>query len=240
VSEPVVSLSDVSLGFGDVTIVDGLTTAFQPGQVVALVGPNGSGKTTLLELLAGLRRPDSGSVERRAAERDAAYLPQSPSFRAGFSARETLRFYTELAGSGDDPAGYLEQVGLADAADRRVEALSGGMTRLLGIAQALIGDPPLVVLDEPTSGLDPGAADRVFAAAADITTERRAVVIASHDLVAVEREADRVVVLAGGSVVLDGPPAALLDRTGAASLRAVLGSLTAGDGDAPLSEVVHE
>ncbi|MFC7095862.1 ABC transporter ATP-binding protein [Halobaculum marinum] len=226
-SDSVVSLSDVSIAFGDVTIVKELTLSIDAGEFVALVGPNGSGKTTLLELLAGLRTPDEGSVSRPDVDRDAAYLPQTPAFRHGFTAAETLAFYARLADAADEPQTYLDRVGLTAAGDRPVEALSGGMTRLLGLAQALVGDPPLVVLDEPTSGLDPEMADHVFAAMADIVAGDRALVVASHDLVAVERVADRVIVLGGGAVRLDGPPDALVAQSEAASLREVLSTVVA-------------
>ena len=143
-TEPVVTLSSVSVGFGDLSVVDDLSLSVEPGAFVALVGPNGAGKTTLGELLAGLRAPDAGTVDHRGEARAAAYLPQSPAFRPGFTAAETLGFYAALAGAPSDADRYLSRVGLGGAADRPVEALSGGMTRLLGLAQALVGDPPLV------------------------------------------------------------------------------------------------
>jgi len=243
VTDPVVSLSDVHMGFGDVTILDDCSVSIESGELVALVGPNGSGKTTFLELLAGIRRPNAGTVSRSAppsrrladdieSRRDVAYLPQSPSFRPGFTAAETLQFYASLAGTSIDPETALGRVGLASAADRRVGALSGGMTRLLGIAQALVGNPPLVVLDEPTSGLDPEMADHIFATVRDVVDEDRAVVVASHDLAGVERVADRVIVLADGAIELDGSPADLRAETGVETLRDVFAALaTSSDHD---------
>jgi len=225
VTDPVLALEDAGFAFGDLTILDEASLAVERGELVALVGPNGAGKTTVLELLAGLRAPDSGTVRRpTAAARSTAYLPQSPGFRSGFTVRETLAFYAGLVGAGDgddavDVDAVLDRVGLGDAADRRVEALSGGMTRLLGLAQALVGDPPVVVLDEPTSGLDPDVADSVFDATAALATDDRAVVVASHDLAAVEARADRVVLAADGAIAFDGPPDGLLAETGAGTLR---------------------
>jgi len=223
---PVLALEDASFAFGELSILDGESVAVERGELVALVGPNGAGKTTVLELLAGLRAPDSGAVRRpTGAARSTAYLPQSPAFRGAFTVRETLEFYAGLVGAGGgdgtdvDVEGVLDRVGLGGAADRRVDALSGGMTRLLGLAQALVGDPPVVVLDEPTSGLDPDVADGVFDATAALATDDRAVVVASHDLAAVEARADRVVLVADGSVAFDGPPADMLAETGAATLR---------------------
>ena len=225
-TDPVLALEDASFAFGDLTILDEESVAVERGELVALVGPNGSGKTTILELLAGLRAPDSGTVSRpTGAARSTAYLPQSPGFRSGFTVRETLAFYAGLVGDGADGEtgidvdGVLDRVGLGDAADRRVEALSGGMTRLLGLAQALVGDPPVVVLDEPTSGLDPDVADSVFDATAALATDDRAVLVASHDLAAVEARADRVVLVADGTIAFDGPPDGLLAETGASTLR---------------------
>ena len=214
------SLSDVSLSFGDLPVLDGVSADFAAGDVTAIVGPNGCGKTTLLELVAGLRAPDSGTVTRpTGVERSVAYLPQSPRFRPAFTARETVAFYDNLVASDVDPAAVLERVGLGDAADRRVDALSGGMTRLLGIAQALVGDPPVVVLDEPTSGLDPDVAERIFDVVVDLAAADRAVLVASHDLPNVEDHADRVLLLADGTFRLDGSPASVRGETDTDSLR---------------------
>jgi ABC-type multidrug transport system ATPase subunit len=220
VTDPVVSLADVRFAFGDLTVVDGVTLDLGAGQVVAFVGPNGSGKTTFLELVAGLRSPDSGAVTRPTdVERSVAYLPQSPRFRSGFTARETVAFYAGLVDADVDAVALLERVGLGDAANRRVEALSGGMTRLLGIAQALVGDPPVVVFDEPTSGLDPDIAERIFDVVVDLAADGRTVVVASHDLPNVEDHADRVLLLSDGLFRLDGSPAAVREETGSDSLR---------------------
>lgn len=225
------SITDASFAFGDVRILDDASADFSPGEFTALVGPNGSGKTTILQLLSGLRALDAGTVSRPASPgRTVAYLPQTPGFRGGFTARETIGFYAALVDAEDDPIDLLERVGLGDAADRPVGALSGGMTRLLGIAQALIGDPPVVVLDEPTSGLDPDTADYIFDVIGRIASEDRLVVTASHDLAGVEACADRVLLVSNGEFVLDDSPAALLDASDAATLREVF-SATVGTAD---------
>jgi ABC-type multidrug transport system ATPase subunit len=230
-SDPVLGLNGASLSFGDVTVLDGASVALDSGAFVALVGPNGSGKTTTLELFAGLRAPDAGTVTRPTTSgRAVAYLPQSPRFRPGFTAREVVEFYGSLVGDAVDADAVLARVGLSGAADRPVDDLSGGMTRLLGLAQALIGDPSVVVLDEPTSGLDPDVADHIFEAAAAMAADGRLVLTTSHDLDAVSRYADRVLLIADGEFVLDGPPTALLERTGEESLRAVFSSVVAGRG----------
>jgi ABC-type multidrug transport system ATPase subunit len=229
--DPVLAASDVSVSFGDVDVLDDVNVAFEAGTVAALVGPNGAGKTTALEVLAGLRAPDTGTVTRQAAAaRTVAYLPQSPRFRDAFTAREVVAFYASLVDVDVDVDALLARVGLSDAANRRADALSGGMTRLLGLAQALVGDPPVVVLDEPTSGLDPDAADHVFEVIDDIASDGRLVVTASHDLAAVERRADRVLLLADGELRLDGEPNALVADADVKSLRDVFSAAVSDAG----------
>ncbi|MFB6196054.1 MAG: ABC transporter ATP-binding protein [Haloplanus sp.] len=213
-TETYLRATDVTRTFGDVTAVSEASLDVPAGTVVALIGPNGSGKTTLLRVLAGLLAPTDGTVtyEGPETERRFGYLPQEPTFRPGFTALETATFYARLAD--DDPTDLLGRVGLGGVHDRRVEALSGGMTRLLGIAQALSGDPPILCLDEPASGLDPGMSRRVFDIVETLTDDGHAVVITSHDLPLVERRADRIVVLDQGEVVADDTPDGLRERTG--------------------------
>ncbi|MEZ3145645.1 ABC transporter ATP-binding protein [Halobaculum sp. MBLA0143] len=213
-TDPRLHADGVTRTFGDVRAISDVDLAVPAGELTALVGPNGSGKTTLLRLLAGLLDPSAGSVgyDGPAATRRVGYLPQRPAFRPGFTARETLAFYAGLVG--DDPDRLLDRVGLSAVADRRVEALSGGTTRLLGVAQALSGAPPAVVFDEPASGLDPTMATRVFETAAALAADGHAVVVSSHDLARVQRRADRVAVLDRGELVTTAPPDQLRDEWG--------------------------
>lgn len=206
--------TEVGRTFGDVTALADVSVEIPGGSVVALIGPNGSGKTTLLRILSGLLSPTDGEVtyDGPSATRPLGYLPQAPTFRPGYTTAETATFYARLVD--DDPIELLERVGLGAVPDRRVEALSGGMTRLLGIAQALAGDPPVLALDEPASGLDPVMSRRVFDIVETLADDGHAVVVTSHDLPLVERAADRVVVLDRGSVVASDTPAALRERTG--------------------------
>ncbi|MFC6976779.1 ABC transporter ATP-binding protein [Halomicroarcula sp. GCM10025709] len=212
--EPFLTATDLTREFGDVTALSGATVSIDPDGITALVGPNGSGKTTLLRLLAGVDTPTSGTVDYDGpdSERRIGYLQQRPSFRPGFTVRETIAFYADLVDA--DPDRLLERVGLDAVPDRPVEGLSGGMTRLLGIAQALAGDPPVVVLDEPASGLDPAMSGRVFDIVTDIASDGRAVVLSSHELPLVGRAADEVVVLEAGGVVTTASPAEIEARTG--------------------------
>lgn len=222
----------VAFSYGDVQVFRDVSMTVEAGAVSALIGPNGTGKTTLLKALAGLESPTAGSVDYRgpSVAREIGYLPQQPAFRPGFSVIETLEFYASLVGEGRaDALARLEQVGLSDAADRDVDALSGGMTRLVGIAQAAIGDPPVVVLDEPASGLDPGMSTRIYEVAREIAAEETAVLLTSHDMGLVERAADVVYILDDGGIVERGAPAALVDRLGADSLRDAFEQAVAGD-----------
>jgi len=229
--------TDASFGYPGVTILDAASVELQAGDLTALVGPNGSGKTTVLELFAGLRALDAGTVTRPpASDRAVAYLPQRPGFRSGFDAREALGFYADLVDADVDPDALLARVGLGEFADRRVEALSGGMVRLLGIAQALVGDPPVVALDEPTSGLDPDLADHIFDVAEDIVADDRVVLLTSHDLAAIEARADRVLLLSGGEFVLDGAPDSVLDATGAETLRQAFSVAVTGESRAAVGQ----
>lgn len=199
--------------FGGVAVLSEVTIEIQPG-LTAIVGPNGSGKSTLVRLLTG----EFGAIEGRVsyegpdAVRAIGYLPQETSFRESFTARETLSFYTSLVG--EEPEPYLDRVGLGDAAGRRVGALSGGMQRLLGIAQAIVGDPPVVLLDEPTSGLDPSMRRRAFEIVASLATDGRGVVLTSHDVDLVTEYADRIVLLDRGQVVAAGEIETLLENHG--------------------------
>lgn len=224
--------SGVDFAYGDVEILQDVSLTVEAGAVTALIGPNGSGKTTLLRALAGLHRPTAGEITYHGPDRvrKIGYLPQQPAFRPGFTVLETLRFYASLVGADtEDAIARLERVGLAEAADRPVDALSGGMTLLAGIAQATIGDPPLIVLDEPTSGLDPGMSRHVFEVVATLAAAGTGVLLSSHDLELVERTADDVIVLDDGTVQVRGEPASLLERFDVESLRGAYEASTVGD-----------
>ena len=217
----IITAANVSRSFGSVEVLDDISVSIDSGNVTTIIGPNGSGKTTLLRLLTRVLSPTSGSVSYEGPEtaREIGYMPQQPAFRPGFSARETLEFYTSLVDG--EPTDLLERVGLGEAGERNVEALSGGMVRLLGIAQATVGDPPVVVLDEPGSGLDPGMRQRTFEVVRELADEGTAVVLSTHDLHLAERFTDHVVLLEAGSVLTTATPEALLETYECGSLQNV-------------------
>ncbi|MEZ3163317.1 ATP-binding cassette domain-containing protein [Halorubrum sp. RMP-47] len=233
--EPSATLDGVARTYGGVPVLTDVSLSVGTG-VTAVVGPNGSGKSTLLGVLAGAVEPTAGTVRyrhggpREGGDKRVGYLPQRVPFRDGLTARETLGFYAALVDG--DPDAALAGVGLADAARKRIETLSGGMRRLLGIAQATLGDPAVVVLDEPTSGLDPEMRERAFRAAARAGDDA-AVVVSSHDLDLVDAHADAVVVLRRGSVAAGGPRERLLAEHDAADVRELYRAVVGGSPDGP-------
>lgn len=219
------SVEDAARSFGPVSVLEGVSLSLSSGTLSAVIGPNGAGKTTLLRLLTGTLSPTAGTRIYHGPDvsRPIGYLPQQPAFRPSFSALETLDFYASFV-DGDSEAA-LSRVGLADAADRRVEALSGGMTRLLGLAQATIGNPPIVILDEPGSGLDPRMRRRTFEVARELADDGAAVLLSSHDISLVEEWADHVFMLSEGTIIESDAPQTLCDRHGVAALHEVFDSV---------------
>lgn len=226
----VLSVDDVGHRFGDLTVLEGVSFSADSGTVVSLVGPNGSGKSTLLRIVAGLLEPTEGAVTiETSADRPVGYLPQTPAFRPQFTLAETVSFYGALAGVDVDVAERLGQVGLQDVPDRRVDALSGGMTRLLGIAQATVGNPPVLVLDEPSSGLDPVMVDHISSVVSELARAGTTVLLATHNIDAVEQMAETVLVLDESRIVASDSPDALVEETGAETLTGALADVIQRD-----------
>ncbi|TMT85650.1 ABC transporter ATP-binding protein [Haloterrigena sp. H1] len=231
---PLLEATGIDHDYGTVSVLRDVSVTIERGRVTALIGPNGAGKSTLIRDLVGLHEPTAGAVTYNGPDtaREIGYLPQHPAFRPGFTALETLQFYASLVGGDEtDAMAKLERVGLEDAADRPVEALSGGMTRLLGIAQATIGNPPIVILDEPGSGLDPSMGLHVFDVAADLADDGIAVLLSSHDLELVEQIADDLLILADGRVAEQGPIADVRTRVGGDTLRQIYEHAVGGHRD---------
>ncbi|MFP4632648.1 MAG: ABC transporter ATP-binding protein [Halobacteriota archaeon] len=231
--DPPLEASGIGHRYGDLRVLEDVTSVYDAGEVTAILGANGSGKTTYLKILAGLLQPTEGEVALSVddVERERGYLPQQPSFRPRFSVRETLGFYGGLLGytrDGDYVDRALEDVGLQEAGDRAVDALSGGMTRLLGVAQARLGDPPVLLLDEPTSGLDPSMTARIYEVLGKVADEGAAVVHTTHDLDAAERGSDVIEIVHDGGVSVRGPPDELRREHDASSLLDVFEAVVDG------------
>ncbi len=195
----------------------------QSGEIFGLLGPNGAGKTTTLKVLLGLIRPSAGEAELLGrkigdleAKRRLGYLPESPYFYDYLTGRELLVFMAKLHGLSRQEAQrrageLIEQVGLAHAADMALRRYSKGMLQRVGIGQALINDPELVILDEPLTGLDPLGRKDLRTLIADLRERGKTVVLSSHILSDVELLADRVAILVKGRTVDSGPLHELLD-----------------------------
>lgn len=202
--------------------LSGVSLKLASGQVLGLLGPNGSGKSTTLKVLAGLLTPTQGKcwILGHAGGSDAArakvgYLPDSLRFPVGHTAREILSYYAALSAVPEHEVGsrvgaLLEWSGLAAVADRRIGTFSKGMRQRLGLAQAVVHEPQVVLLDEPASGLDPGGRLELARLLRELGGMGCTVVFSSHLLAQAETVCDRLALLGGGRLLVEGTPQELL------------------------------
>jgi Cu-processing system ATP-binding protein len=202
----------LSRRYGDRYAVRDVTLSLAPGKCTAIVGHNGAGKSTLIKMLLGLVRPTEGSIEvlgavpasreARHVRSQIGFLPESVAFPPGLSGREVLLFYARLKRERTSQiVELLDRVGLNDAADRRVSTYSKGMRQRLGLAQALLCQPRLLLLDEPTSGLDPASRQSFYRIVRDLVADGATVLLSSHALQEIEAEADLIAVMSEGRLV---------------------------------------
>ena len=206
-----------------VKAVDDVSLEVQGGEIFGLLGPNGAGKTTTIKMLLGFVRPSHGAATvagepagSLAARRRLGYLPENPALYEFLTGVEYLRFAGKLAGlSARDAAlqadKLIDQVGLAGRADRAIRRFSKGMVQRLGLAQALIGDPGIVILDEPMSGLDPIGRKDVRDIIFRLRAEGRTVLFSTHILSDVEAICDRVGIMIASRLTDCGTLSSLLD-----------------------------
>ncbi len=217
-----VSISDVHKSFpghwgrGGVYAVKGVSLSITEGGVYGLIGPNGSGKSTLMKLLVGLLAPDAGECRvfgrpatAIANRREIGFLPENPYFYKFLTGFETVRFYGRLCGLRgaalqQRTQELLELVGLEDAANRRLRGYSKGMLQRIGLAQALVQNPRLLVLDEPTAGVDPIGSRTIRDIILNIKQQGVTVFLCSHLLEQVQEICDRVGVLYQGCLIAEG------------------------------------
>jgi ABC-2 type transport system ATP-binding protein len=210
------SVRGLAKRYGSIEALKGVDLEVEQGELVGLLGPNGAGKSTLVKILVGLVRPTAGDARvagapagSRAARGSIGYLAELFRFPGWYSAEEVLELHQRLAGStggAAERARLLELVALSDAADRRVDGMSKGMQQRLGIAQALVGEPPVLLLDEPTSALDPVGRRTVRLLLEELRGRGVAVLLNSHLLSEIELVCDRVAILLGGELVAAGTP----------------------------------
>jgi ABC-2 type transport system ATP-binding protein len=222
---PTVSLTGITKRYRGTTALDAVDLDVRPG-ITGLLGPNGAGKTTFLRIVATVLAPDSGVVRLlgRAPDtpealaevrRRLGYLPQEMGFPRGFTAfafidyMAVLKEWTTRAPRHDEVRRVLDLVELGDVGTRRVSALSGGQRRRVALAQALLGDPDMLLLDEPTTGVDPEQRVSLRRVLSD-AGERSTVILSTHQTEDVAALCDRVVVLDAGRVRFDGPVADLV------------------------------
>lgn len=229
-----IEVQDLTKRYGDVLAVKGITFEAQPGQVTGFLGPNGAGKTTTLRMLTGYMPPTSGKAtvagfdvfdQSMEVRKRVGYLPESVPLYRDMTALHYLMYIAEIRGvphRRDRARDVLQRVGLAHRANSQIRALSKGMRQRVGLAQALIHDPEVLILDEPTIGLDPIQVLELR----DLISELRqqhTVLFSTHILSEAEQVCDKVVIIRQGEIAAQGAPAelrALLERGGRVLVRA--------------------
>jgi len=209
-----------------VVAIRGLSLDIPAGHVYGLLGPNGSGKSTTLKILLGLVTPTSGTTEifgvsssRVASRTEVGFLPENPYFYKFLTGEETISFYGKLCGLGgrklrERVTELLEIVGLSDAGERRIGGYSKGMLQRIGLAQALVHDPRLLILDEPTAGVDPAGSRQIRDLILELKERGKTILLTSHLLEQVQEVCDRIGILARGRLVREGSLDILTGITG--------------------------
>ena len=216
---PALAVRGLGKRYANVRALDDVDLELAHGELVGLLGPNGAGKSTLVKIACGLVHPTEGTAEICGAPAGSAdsrralgYLAELFRFPGWVSAEELLVLHQRLAGSDGgavERAELLALVDLTEARDRRVEEMSKGMQQRLGIAQALVGAPPVLLLDEPTSALDPAGRRMVRVLLEELRSRGHAVLLNSHLLSEIELVCDRVAIISRGRLVAEGAPADL-------------------------------
>src|SRR3954463_4005872 len=212
---PAIRLTDVTKRFNGVAAVDALTLDVPEGAIYGFIGPNGSGKTTTLRMIMRILLPDRGHIEvlgssGTAAARDrVSYLPEERGLYKKMTVRRLLRYYGQLKGrrvAELDPIidEWTARLGMDGWGDRKIEALSKGMSQKVQFVGAVISNPELLILDEPFSGLDPVNAESLKDAVLEIRRRGTTVVFSTHDMATAEKMCDRIFMIFRGGKVLDG------------------------------------
>lgn len=197
--------------YDDILAVNNLDLTIDEGEVFALLGPNGAGKTTTIKALLGLITPTAGRIllnncdvqtEGKTARRFVGYLPENPSFYDNLTGLQTMEFYAELQRADKQQChDLLEEMGLADARHQKVGTYSKGMVQRLGLAQAMLGNPRILILDEPTAGLDPRGSWQIRQKITSLNKQGTTIFLSSHILSEVQEVSHRVAILNHGMLM---------------------------------------
>jgi len=234
-----VELRNVTKTFGNVKAVDDLSLDVPRGCVYGFIGPNGSGKTTSLRMIMSIFHPDSGMIRVLGEERSEAhtdrvgYLPEERGLYRKMKVRPLLRFYGGLKNGRDvnqEVDRWLERLDLADWADKKVEALSKGMSQKVQFIAAVVARPEMLILDEPFTGLDPVNTDVIRDAVLDLQREGTTIIFSTHDMGTAEKMCDFIFMIFHGRKVLDGTLGSIQDHYGSDTVRVRI------DGEASLLE----
>ena len=216
-TEYYIKMKDLAVGYQGNALISDINLKIKKGEIVTLIGPNGAGKSTLIHIITGTLAPDSGEVlwcgkpaTGIAFRRILGYMPQQQGFYESFSARMFLVYMAELKGLRKKEAkkqieNLLEIVHLSHVADKKIGGFSGGMKQRVLLAQALLGDPKLLILDEPTAGLDPKERVNLRNYIHQLS-QNKIILLATHVVSDVESIADRILIMKAGELVADDTP----------------------------------
>ena len=237
-------IEDLVRRFGDFTAVGGISLLVGKGEVLGFLGPNGAGKSTTMKMITGFLAPSEGRIsvcgydvveQQLQAQACIGYLPEGAPAYPDMTPVQFLGFIARVRGlEGDAAAKAIDKAvartGLQAVLGQRIETLSKGFKRRVGLAQAILHDPPVLIMDEPTDGLDPNQKHSVRNLIRDMAADK-AIIISTHILEEVEAVCTRAVIIDRGRIVADGTPAALLDRAPSRRLDDVFRSLTTPDAE---------
>lgn len=246
-----VEIEQATKHFRDVVAVNSLSLTVPSGSIYGFIGPNGSGKTTTLRMILRILHPDSGQIRVLGTESFAAandrvgYLPEERGLYKKMKVLELLQFFASLKGSRTgtaDATQWLEKLGLADWANKRVETLSKGMSQKIQFIAAVIARPELLILDEPFTGLDPVNADVIKKAVLELQDNGTTILFSTHDMEVAEKMCDYICMIFRGSKVMDGTLESVQDEYGQDVVRVRFedGTSTAGLADLPSVEHVND
>ena len=223
-----VELENITKTFGKTTAVDGLSLSVPEGSIYGFIGPNGSGKTTTLRMIMNIFYPDSGAIRLFGETHTGAFndrigsLPEERGLYKKMKVREVLQFYGELKSGRKvdrEVDRWLEKLGLADSARKKVETLSKGMSQKVQFIAAVVSNPELVILDEPFSGLDPVNMEVLRDAVLELQAKGTTVIFSTHDMNVAETMCDFIFMIFKGRKVLDGTLSAIQDTYGTDTIR---------------------